>query len=468
MPSAAPSSSRSSSAWRAVAGTVLFVAGLAVRAVLLSAAPQYGFTGDHVDYVCWGRQIQHAGVLDVYRTAPSPCDSDVIVDGSRRRVQSGTGERLNYPPAAAYAFWLAGALHARLDPTGVANTVASRAAYAVTTTLAELLCALGVAVLVGGFATPNAAVAAFGATWLAPPLLLDGPFWGQTESWVLAPAVWMLVAMVRGRWWAAGAAWGIALACKPSALLFAPIWLYAFLFRRPRSRIVAGGLVAVAVLNLLALPFWLDSGAAWLRLSYLDNFVYRIHWTTAMAFNVWYVDLLATGVLDPRQPVLGLSRDAWGTVLLALGLAFAFAVSRRWERGHPERAAFGMLPLATLVTLAAVTLPTRVHSTYGAFTTPFLIATAFLVPRTTVAAFGCLVTISLQILSWQWGTLLAMHAAHDESIFPPAQRERRAAWRAHDIPREWALTLANLAATAGVAAAIASTARRPESPARRK
>lgn len=453
----------SSAARRAAATVALVVAGVAVRCVLLQIAPQYGFTGDHVDYVCWGRQTERdGGVLDLYRTPPGTCDADLRIDGRWQRVSSGTNERLNYPPLASYAFWLAARIHARLDPARVANTVAARAAYAVTTTLAELACAIGVAVLVGGFAGPWAAIAAFGATWLAPPLLVDGPFWGQTESWVLAPAVWMLAAMVRERWLAAGIAWGVALAWKPSALLFAPVWLYALLFRTPRARVVLGAVAALVAVNALALPFWLDSGAAWLQSSYLDNFVYRIHWTTAMAFNVWYVDLLATGILDPRQPLLGVSRDAWGTALLAGGLGLAFLVSRRWERSHPARAAYGMVPLATLVTLAAVMLPTRVHSTYGAFTAPFLIATMFLVPRTTVAALACLATITLQILSWQWGTLLAMHVLPDESVFPPARRAQRAAMRAHDVPREWALTVANLAAAAGVAGAVAWSARRGE------
>ena len=86
------------------------------------------------------------------------------------------------------------------------------------------------------FASPMAGVLAFGATWFAPPLLLDGPFWGQTESWVLAPAVWMLIAMVRRAWLVAGICWGLALALKPSGLLFGPVWLYAFLFRAPRDR----------------------------------------------------------------------------------------------------------------------------------------------------------------------------------------------------------------------------------------
>jgi hypothetical protein len=455
----APAPARASRAGIVLASVGLLVVGLVVRSVLLDLAPAYGFLGDHVDYVCWGRQIVAAGVLDVYKHPPPRCRANAMIDGRQVTVESGTGERLNYPPLAAYVFALEGRLLARLHPDPVANTVTSRTVYALSTTLAELATALGIGALVRSFAGPWAAVAALGATWLAPPLLLDGPFWGQTESWILAPGVWMVLAMTRRRWLAAGALWGIALSLKPSGLIFAPLWLYAFLFRPARVRIVLAGVVAVLVVNALALPFWIDSGLAWLRSCYTENYVYGLQWTTAMSFNVWYADLLTTGVLDPREPILGISRDAWGTVLLALGLAGAFALARRWERQRPTRAHLGMLPLAALVMLAAVLLPTRVHSTYGAFTAPFLIGTAFLIPRATLGTVACLVTISLQILSWQWGNLLAMHVQRDESVFPPRQRAWRQQLRAKDIPREWALTVANLAAAAMVAAGVAAARR---------
>jgi hypothetical protein len=442
----------------AIVATIV-LAGLAARAALLGLAPRYGFLGDHVDYVCWGRQAVAAGVLDLYRSPPGSCLAEVVIDGRWQRLATGTGERLNYPPLAAYVFAAEGRLLQHLDPDPVANTLTSRAVFALGTTLAELAVALGVGVAVRSFASPGAALGAFGATWLAPPLLLDGAFWGQTESWILAPGIWMVLAMARKRWLAAGALLGVALAVKPSALIFAPVWLYALLFRPERGRIALAGVVAAAVVGVLALPFSIDSGLAWLRVTYLENFVYKLRWTTAMSFNVWYVDLLTTGVLDPHVPILGLSRDAWGTLFLTTGLAAAYALTRRWEARHPARADLGMWPLATLVMLAAVMLPTRVHSTYGAFTAPFVIATAFLIPRTTLGAAACLVTMSLQILSWQWGNLLAMHVQPDESVFPPAVRAHRLELRAIDRPREWALTIANLAAAAAVAAGIASAKR---------
>ena len=431
------------------------IAGLLARGELLSLAPRYGFLGDHVDYVCWGRQTRSRGVLDLYVTPPGTCPTFISTVGGPQLVTAGSGQRLNYPPLAAYVFWAQGSVLAALDPTQVANTLTSRTVYALSTTIAELATALAGGVLVRLFAGPVAAATAFGLIFLAPPLLLDGPFWGQTESWVLAPGMWMVVAMARQRWLLAGALWGVALALKPSGVLFGPLWLYVFLFRPARLRIILGGVFAAVVVNLAALPFWLDSGAAWLRATYLSNYVYDLHWTTMMAFNVWYVDLLLTERLDARAPLLGISRDAWGTALLALGIAGAFLLARRWEARNPDRRLLGVLPAATLLTLAAVMLPTRVHSTYGAFTAPFLVCSSFLVPYMAPGAVVMAVAMSLQILSWQWGSLLAVHVLPDEHVFSPERQAARRALREHDRPREWALTLASLAAAAAVAAGAA-------------
>jgi len=446
---------------RAIA-VVAVVLGIVARVWLVALAPRHGFLGDHVDYVCWGREAVDAGVLALYTRPPGSCPAVAYVDGDRREITSGTGERLNYPALAAYVFWAEGRLLAAVDPSRLANTIAARAVFAISTSIAELGTAIGVAALVVDAVGPTIAALAFAATWLAPPLLADGPFWGQTESWILAPAVWMVWAMGRERWLVAGALWGVALALKPSALLLGPLWAYAAAFRTPRLRVVAGGAVAVAVLNAIALPFWVTSGAAWLRTTYIANYVYNLHWSTMMTFNVWYAELLVNGVLDSRAPLLGIARDTWGSALLVAGLLVAFAITRRWERHERRRRRLAFILLATLVTLAAVTFPTRVHSTYTAFAAPFLIATACLVPRVIPSAAVMLVATTFQILCWQWAHLLAVHVLPNEQIFPPERQAARRVMRDIDRPREWALTLVSLAATAGVFVTVATVRRRDD------
>jgi hypothetical protein len=443
------------------------LAGIVARGALLEAAPRYSFFGDHVDYVCWAREAVDAGVLELYTRPPGPCPARFYPPGEApQNITSGSSERLNYPPLAAYTFWLEGLILRAVDPARTANTLASRTVLALSTTIAELIAAVGVGALVADAVGPMAAAIAFAATWLAPPILADGPFWGQTESWILAPSIWMVWAMNRDRWLLAGVLWGIALALKPSGVLLGPLWAYAFVFRSGRARVIAGGVAALATLNLLALPFWLWSGIAWLRLTYLANYVYNLHWTTMMTFNVWYADLLVAGHLDSQTTLLGVTRDTWGTVLLLLGVVGACALVRRWETRAPGRAALAFVPLAALVTLAAVTFPTRVHSTYTAFTAPFLIATACFVPRARWPAAAMIIASTLQILSWQWGSLLAVHLLPNESSLPPARQAERKALRAHDLPREWALILLSLGATAATFAAVAVDAGRDAAPGR--
>ena len=102
----------------------------------------------------------------------------------------------------------------------------------------------------------------------------------------------------------------MALALKPSAILLGPLWAYAAAFRASRLRLIAGGATAAAMLNIVALPFWLTSGGAWLRTTYLANYVYNLHWSTMLTFNVWYAELLVNGVLDSRAPLFGIKISA--------------------------------------------------------------------------------------------------------------------------------------------------------------
>lgn len=124
------------------------LAGLVARAWLIGLAPRYAFLGDHVDYVCWGREAVDAGILALYVRPPGTCPTAGYIDGTPQPLITGTGERLNYPPLAAYVFWAEGRILGALDPSRVANTVTARAVFALSTSIAELVTAIGVAALV--------------------------------------------------------------------------------------------------------------------------------------------------------------------------------------------------------------------------------------------------------------------------------------------------------------------------------
>src|SRR5258705_10822602 len=87
------------------AGAAL-LAGIAARAALIAIAPRLGFFGDHVDYVCWARESVDVGVLAPYGRPPGPCPAIFYANDQPPQVMiSGSRQRLNYPPPAAYVFW---------------------------------------------------------------------------------------------------------------------------------------------------------------------------------------------------------------------------------------------------------------------------------------------------------------------------------------------------------------------------
>lgn len=377
--------------WPFVIIATALVAGLAGRILLVELAPRYGYWPDHDDSVRWGIQAVDHGLTTLY-TQPAPRHPHLRYQPDGTTV---TGVRrfdriLNYPPAAAYVLAAEGWVHARLDPKRVANTATARWVYSAASILADVLMAWGCAALVGRSlrtrllrdATESrrrrrTVAVVFAVAFLAPPLAVVGSFWSQTDGLLMAAAVWMLWAMMGRRWLIAGLLWGVALALKPQGVLFAPIWLYALLIQSNRTRIVLGGVVALVVLNLFAVPFWCTSGWAWVEHSYLEHVSKATANTTVGRYNVWMMDALLGGSRDVHSTIAGISKLRWGQLLCGLfSLGGFVAAFWRWRR-HP----FGLCVATACFMLAMVTLLTGVHGRYLVLAVPFVICVAAHVPR---------------------------------------------------------------------------------------
>ncbi|RJP35419.1 MAG: DUF2029 domain-containing protein [Phycisphaerales bacterium] len=190
--------------------------------------------GDHAAYVLWARHAVERGIHDLYAIPPAARVPTLTAEGVKS-ASSGGNAVPNYPPLALYLVALEGQLLQQVDPQMIANTVAARWSFALFGVIGDVLLALGVGRLASQVVGVRARVPAAIACWLLPPIWLDSCWWGQSDSWVLAPLVWMLAAMVGRRWLPAGALWGVALALKPQALLAAPVWLFALVVERRKS-----------------------------------------------------------------------------------------------------------------------------------------------------------------------------------------------------------------------------------------
>lgn len=455
--------------------------GVAVHVVAVQFSPRYGYFLDHDDFIRWSIQATDEGLLTLYDHPPPRWPSRKFVEGQGWITDPRPADRLcNYPPLATYVFWVNGVVFKSVDPDRLINTRASRGVLAAWGILAAVVMALGCAALVRELAPGRGELLAFVLTLLAPPLVWDTAIWVQTETWVLAPAVWMVWAMIRGRWWLAGLLWGVIFGLKPQAILFAPAWLMALVVARTRWRPLAGMGLGGVVFFAAALPFTLHSGLAWWRESYQKNLLEAYPDTTLRAFNIWYVDLLLCENRDSSVKLLGLQKDAWGKVLLATALlGLGAAVWRRW--GGDRQA---LLYWTVLALLAFVTLPTRVHERYVVLIFPFAIACAMLRRRVWLGVAPLLVAATVQ-LTWQhwlatapenWkGIVERSRLAYQRyvSSLPPENRaevagfdqflkQRRRAFdekRSQSAGLEWSATL--LALGGSVATAVGLLSRRP-------
>ncbi len=156
--------------------------------------------------------------------------------------------------------------------------------------------------------------------------------------------------------------------------------------------------LAVGVLNLTALPFWVTSGDAWLQQSYLRNLSDEGPHTTLKAFNIWYIDLLQTLDTDVTRKIAGVTKDTWGKVLAMLGLMASAVVAwrGRWPVHHR------ILLFAGLWLLAVVMLATRVHERYIVMCLPPLAIAATGARRLWPGLVGLVVVGCFQVTVFHW------------------------------------------------------------------
>lgn len=428
---------------------------IAARIIAVSVAPQSSYLPDHISNMGWSTYAFQHGPWRIYEL---PANQPLVVRVQDRRTgRVGETVRLNahacnYPPLSIYLFWLQGAVWHALDhqeltlqpppdiarrfrvtqpvTSRVVDTRASRFADALPGILLDFLLAWGVARLVHALRPdrPSSTLEtlAFGIALLAPPIFLDSAFWNQADSWITCLLVWCLAFLMRARLGVAGLLYGAALVTKPQAILFAPVFVYIFLALRfmPDGtwRRALGlwktAVFAVLVVAVIAAPFMIhdardetnpDGAFRWFKRSYLGTIgSARYQQTTLVAFNLWWLDLLAQGTptepgdlrrfLDAGQPMLGASKAVLGKVLLALGVVVAWVVCARKWRWTRES-----WPVCTFVILlAAFVLPTSVHERYIYYCLPFLIALAVRARKWIAPLLALLLVATFEMTSFRW------------------------------------------------------------------
>lgn len=446
---------------------IALLGGLGLRVALLPLAPLYGYAWDHDDMVRWGIQAADHGLLTLYDVPAPRHNLRVWQDGEWVVMQRTLDRLFSYPPLLVYPTYAAGKVHKWLSPERLINTVTSRAVFGAVSILSDILLAGGCAALARLLGSATAGRWAFALLLFAPPIWWDSSLWGQVDSVVLAPLVWMLWAMCSGRWHAAGVLFGAALMLKPQAIVFLPLWLLTLLTVRPPWRPLLALVVAALTITVVSLPFTWHGGLTWWRVSYVANLTSHPA-TTLKAFNLWYADALLHETLDVNRRWWDLSMDAWGRALLSVALiAGFFGIVKRWGR-RPD----GLVVWSAIATLLGVMLPTRVHERYLLMALPFLIVAATLRRRLVVGFVALLIVATAQLTSTLWlhtdpgdweKFVASARVQHEQTLatLPPAQRlqmpgfdqriaparQQYLAARAKTAPIEWTLVALALGGT---------------------
>lgn len=324
---------------------LLLALALAVRFCL---APYGGFFGDPRIYAAWGLSVR-----DHFSESYS--------------LHSSGFTLANYPPLTMYLMgavvtvygWLAGlaGAHPSYDPT-------QSPAFATFLKLPEIAAELAITALIYALARrakdERWALLAAGAYTFAPPVLMDGALWGQTDAVFVLPLLLAFVAAWRRRPALAGALFAVTVLLKPHPAVLGvllAVYLWRWAGARAALRFSTGGIViALAIVT----PYLLQPRPQ--LLAFLDNLRYwsgqQAPHATNEAFNLWW--LLGPGLrLEAARPYLGpLSPTVVGWLLFAPIIALAaYGV---WRNGSAGR----LFAAAGLTQLAFFDLTTLQHERY--------------------------------------------------------------------------------------------------------
>jgi Gpi18-like mannosyltransferase len=403
--------------------------GLALRVATLLAFHNRAYILDHLSYVYWGRLGVEQGLLRMYQRPTHP-PYGIYAGGNyyaaealypqapiqkhdraqwvtrwlpggtlRFLVPAGKGQyeyalyeplHFNYPPLAAYLYWVLGFVHRMADSQQQPDTRLAHVLFATPAVLCDLLLAVAVAralQLLGGAVTPQLGLLLI---LFCPALIWDSSGWLQTDSLGLLVITGSLLLLAQNRPVSASALCGLGLMVKPQVAWVVPVVAYVALKTRSARTLALSALVGAAVVAIVSMPFLLSGGLQWFNVAYIENA--RLYPRLSLnAYNPWWVvslvrvarvtgPTIATGnhpslpllarrgaALNDGSPwLLGVSPRMAGFALLGAALLLVVIAWYRYSRAHRPN----VFILTYLIYLAAFLFPTEVHERYIIYALP--------------------------------------------------------------------------------------------------
>lgn len=262
-----------------------------------------------------------------------------------------------YPPLSGFIFDLVARIEINLPGALRANDQALNVLLKLPPLFADVLTAW----LLPGSAwvQPRLALTVAAVYLFHPAVFYVSVFWGQMDSVYTAFMVVGVVALQKNHFRRAWLAAGVAIGIKLQALALLPVLLPATLTRGGKSALLRGALVLLAVIVLLASPWWLTGhfDSRFLNSIFLESRTPRI---VVSGYNLWYLvlgDRAHTAGSLFRLPLLGINVRMIAFMLYGAYASFiAWCIWRNRTRD---------LTLATALTsFGFFMLPTEVHERF--------------------------------------------------------------------------------------------------------
>lgn len=266
-------------------GWVILFFALVLR--VLFAFAVFGFPPDMACFSGWAKQAASAGLFRIY-----------------------TGEMyVDYPPGYLYILWGIGKLRELLGfPDFSAPSLVLLKLPAI---LADLALAVLLYFLARERLSEERALTLFALFALNPAVGLDSALWGQVDSVLVLPLFLGMLLLARGKFELSSVFFALALLVKPQALIFAPLWLYAFLEQKNPLLFLRSIAFGLLVFLGLSLPFSLSR-----VFSIYRGAVGSYQYATLNAFNLFA--LLGGNWVPDTERVLFFSFREWGYVAIGV------------------------------------------------------------------------------------------------------------------------------------------------------
>lgn len=280
---------------------------LIVRIWLALAIP--GYTGDLYTFMSWSDRLTEQGLGNFYRD----------------------GVFADYPPGYMIVLYVLGAIKSVFDLEATSAT--TRLLYKLPAILADL--AVGVIIYQAGLKRFGKGIA-LGLMLLYvfnPSTLINSAAWGQMDGFFVLFLLLAIINNTEGRMERSAVWFAISVLIKPQTLIFTPVLLLTFLYRREWKRVLYSAGYGLAAFGLLALPFFWGNGGLAGILNLYKTTLSSYPYATINAFNLFA--LSGGNWLPIEQKWLFLSYQTWGYIFIvaATALAVYYFMSKEGKKG---------------------------------------------------------------------------------------------------------------------------------------